>query len=247
MQKRRSAALDEGERLRTLSLSRDKSKKKSSFSDRCAWCSRARYLLRCKPRFRLFLAATFFAAAIAIRDKCAVESEKTRGRKKEEAEGYNDARASHGRKGACATTAATSARVTSEISNSPLASSRSLRGGKESETHSSWRGVPWGDGYQNCACHYNFKAGFPRPPHSRHPTRAHTRERERREGACTLAERSERKQRRGSATRVGHLFPSQPPFRAGRARGIIYREDSRESTQQRSREREKNSGEGERA
>lgn len=114
------------------------------------------------------------------------------------------------------------------------------------------RKVPQGNGYQNCACHYNFKAGFPRsfslasPPVLPRPYtsvgwRQEWRARERgkgrkrgRAGPDRARERGERLGGRGNAgnPREGGSFisPLYPSERA-RARGIIYREDSRESTQ----------------
>lgn len=124
-----------------------------------------------------------------------------------------------------------------------------VREGEES------RKVPQGNGYQNCACHYNFKAGFPRsfslasPPVLPRPytsvgwrqeRRARERGKGRKRGRAIASERERERDESAwedAATpatreRVGHLFP--PCTRASeraRARGIIYREDSRESTQ----------------
>lgn len=103
-------------------------------------------------------------------------------------------------------------------------------GGRRGES----RKVPQGNGYQNCACHYNFKAGFPRsfslasPPVLPRPytsvgwrqeRRARERGKGRKRGRAgrAVGARTRERERETSAwedaatpatrERVGHLFP----------------------------------------
>lgn len=133
----------------------------------------------------------------------------------------------------------------------------SVVGGRARDGEES-RKVPQGNGYQNCACHYNFKAGFPRsfslapppvlprPAHIRRVETGAAGARQRGKGRKRARRASERgrereEERLGGRGNAGNpreggsfispLRPSERGSERARARGIIYREDSRESTQ----------------